>query len=147
MGTKFGKRIIFMLRGDSAMDFLDKATKMLGDGIAVLITKHPLRTSLGALIGVVLIIINHVGGNIFENPQKNPFNGINEWLFIFLGIFFTHIPTLIVIFKNEPEFDESIESAFKAIDRAKNEGMSEYQVNQAYKRLCELVLENTNEHK
>lgn len=126
------------------MDMLDKATKLLSDGIAVLITKHPMRTSIGALLGVVFIILNHVVGNILDDSSSNPFRGIDEWMFIFLGVFVTHIPTFVSLLKSEPEFDENIESAFKAIDKAKNEGMPKYQVNQAYRNLCELVLNNSN---
>jgi hypothetical protein len=129
---------------ETKMDFIDKATKFLGDCIGILITQHPLRTSIGAVLGVVLLFIDHVFGNLLDDPTKNPFHGIDQWLFIFVGVFITHIPTFISLMSIQPEFDENIEYAFKAIDKAKTEGMPVCQVNQAYKNLCELILENSS---
>lgn len=125
------------------MDSLvDKTTKFVSDGIGILITRHPIRTSIGALLGVILIITNHVVGNIFP-PKINPFYGLSEWHFIFAGVFILHIPTLIQLIKYRPEFDEDIEAAFKTIEKAKQNGLPEEKVNQAYIGLCELVLEKS----
>ena len=51
-----------------------------------------------------------------------------------------HIKTIWSLAKDKPEFDEDIEAAFKAIEKAKSGGMSQARVNQAYMALCERVV-------
>jgi hypothetical protein len=49
---------------------------------------------MGALFGVILIVINKVTTNLLDEPKSNPFHNIEEWYFIFVGIFVLHIPTI-----------------------------------------------------
>jgi hypothetical protein len=126
------------------MDPADKATKLISDLIDVFITRYPTRTAIGALLGIVFIIINHAVSNLIGDITNNPLYDLDEWYFVFAGIFILHIPTLFQLIKNRPEFDEDIEKAFKAIEKAKINGMPQHQVNQAYKELCELVLKKSD---
>ena len=119
----------------------DKYSKLVSDSIGLLVTKHPLRTSIGVLLGIVISTVNNIVTNLYGSV--NPLHNISDVKFIFLGIFITHLPILISLFKSKPEFDENIETAFKAIEKAKINGMPKCQINTAYRNLCKIILENT----
>ncbi|MCP4652594.1 MAG: hypothetical protein GY858_04340 [Candidatus Omnitrophica bacterium] len=121
------------------MDFHDKLTKFFNACIGLLITKYPTRTSIGFLLGVIIMGMSDFIESLFKLPILH---FLDKWVLILLGVFIAHIRTFIAVIFNKEEFDEDIENAFKAIERAGKKGMPVYQRNLAYKRLCEVVLEN-----
>jgi hypothetical protein len=121
------------------MNIYDKLTKFFNVCIGLLITKYPTRTSLGFLLGAVMMGMSNLIEKMFA--IKVAFF-IDKWSFLLFGIFIAHIRTFFTAVLNKEEFDEDIENAFKAIERAGKKGMPIYQRNLAYKRLCEVILDN-----
>jgi len=124
------------------MDLLsDRITRFLSDCIALLLTKHPLRTSLGALTGIAIIVVDKVAVNLLK-ASSDPLSAVSQWQVVLFGVFLLHLPTLFRLLGRSSEFPEDVELAFAALQRAKEQGISRTQLNVAYRKVCETILAN-----
>jgi hypothetical protein len=121
------------------MDIYDKLTRFFNACIGLLITKYPTRTSIGFLLGVIIMGVSHFVDKLYKIKIIDFFD---NWTLLLFGVFVAHIRTFFSTVLGREEFDEGIETAFKAIERAGKKGMPVYQRNLAYKRLCEVILDN-----
>jgi hypothetical protein len=107
----------------------------------IFLLRHPSKVWAGALVGVALDVIHNIlsviilgreGGKLYPGP---------EWHLIVFGIFVVCLPAIYQITKSSPEFDEDTETAFRTIERARRDGMSDAHAKLMYRRLCEKAVE------
>ena len=114
-----------------------------------ILLKQPSRGVAGGLVGILLVILNSVIGYIIligrgrevyvsddiiipTVPLYRP-----EWHLLALGVIVVYFPTIYKVAVRSPEFDEDVEAAFRAIERAK---MPDAAKARAYQKLCETVI-------
>ena len=113
---------------------MDIYSSKINKAIDILFLSHPIRTSLGVLLGSGLFIMIRILE--FSSPI------INIWEFIILGILILHFRTIMHLIKKSCPFDEEIEKAFEIIKHAKKEGLPSWQIKQLYLKVCEKALSN-----
>ncbi|BBL29672.1 hypothetical protein PAFU01_11200 [Pantoea ananatis] len=122
---------------------MDKLTSRAFLGLDILTTKYEIRTSLGAIVGIILVAIcNIFEKNIEENFGFN-FSFIGYTGTFFLGILFLHIPTYINSFRGKA-IDEDYESILRTIDSA-NE-LSEIEKRDLKRKLILKKIDSLSEH-
>lgn len=122
---------------------MDKLTSRAFLGLDILTTKYEIRTSLGAVVGIILVGLCR----FFEAKLLNvlgfefPFLG-------YVGVFFTgililHIPTYINSFKGKA-MDEEYESILQSIDSTKE--FSEQEKRDLKRKLILKKIDSLSEH-
>ncbi len=109
-----------------------------GRALDFLFLANPLRTSMGALLGIAangLLQLLEPTLRYYFAYTSSPMTVAG---LIALGVFLFNIPG---VFKRRPRFDPAIEKAFQAIERAKLEGLSSWEINNMYRQLCQHALE------
>ena len=123
---------------------IDKGTDIISVALNLLLTRHPERTALGAVVGYVLFELTKTAKTIF-NTYILPY-GIDitqmSWLgYVLIGIVIFHSHTIykLVFFGHSP-LTEEVDQIFAAIDRVKDE-LHPIQRQELYLQACERVLE------
>lgn len=105
-----------------------------------LFLNHPLRTSLGALIGIGLRTGVILLDKVISKLEWLNLQGLSDWHYIIIGVLFMHIPTIISVIHAKPEFGENIETAFKIIRMLHEQGVEKERIDEMYILVCELYL-------
>src|SRR6185295_19326583 len=116
-------------------EFITSLTKKATD---ILFVQNPRGTSLGILLGFIVDGLFLVLRPLFISSQIIDISSINIFYFIALGIFLFNLP----LYFRRQQFDPKIEEALAFIKDAKKHGnLSENQIRQMYRNLCEKVLQ------
>jgi hypothetical protein len=118
--------------------YLDKITLFLNRAIDILFLKHPLRTSIGMLIGLFIDGLAIVFKPIIYEIDWINIENIKIYHYLSAGILIVHFPTLISYIFSKPTIDESVSESIKLI---KTSGFSKTEQKLYYRKLIEKVLQ------
>lgn len=119
----------------------EEVTSFAKQMLNIIILKHPSRTWVGGLVGLGICVLHQVSSTVVLGRDKGVLYSGPEWHLFTLGFLIVYIPAIYQHIKSSPEFDEDIETAFKAIERASKGGMSRANTHAQYMRLIEKVIE------
>lgn len=120
-------------------DLKDIGSSIVNRAIDFLFVKQPLRTSIGVMLGLVLAFVVQLFLPILKTVKFADFAGAPWWGWVVVGIFISHVPTLISLMRTKPAGDERIDEALQLIERA---NLPTVEKRQAYRNLIAKVLEN-----
>lgn len=121
----------------------DVLSDTVNRSINFLLVNHPTRTSLGAVLGLVLEFLSKVFSPILNRISTINLSIINPWEYVIVGIFLMHLKTFYEAFTKKTYLSENEERAFEAIRIGVKEGkITEWEAKNMYLKLCEKVLAN-----
>jgi hypothetical protein len=105
--------------------------------------KHPQRTALGVLLGVVLHGVSAFLNGTGALPQRAA-DALALYHFLAVGATVMHLPTIWANLHHTAEIDESIYEAFRAIEELRRrKGVTAVQAGAMYRDVVQHVLERT----
>lgn len=99
-------------------EFMDKGTKLVVRAIDVLFLSHPVRTSLGFLLGLVLDGVRMVVQPILWAPEAVDLSVLSWWHPVALGILIMHLPSAIEFIRRSSIGLEAVDTAIKIIEES-----------------------------
>jgi hypothetical protein len=131
-----------MMSNSKNRPFGDVASDLLYRAINHLILVHPLRTTLGLILGAFLEVTTKVFKPAVTQLTWIDLTEITIWHCFIVGIVLLHIPTYIWLAVRPAQFDEATEKALRLISKAKRGGAPADEVGQMYLDLCQRVIDN-----
>ena len=121
----------------------DKFTHIINTAISFIFIKHPTRTSLGIVVGIILHTFTKIFSPVLGQLSIINLSMINPWEIMVVGVFLLHIKTIYELLRNKTSLSENEEKAFDLIRIAKQEGkITDLEAKNLYLNLCERVLAN-----
>ena len=78
----------------------DRLTDITNRALDLLLTKHPARTSIGVMLGLVCAFLVELFLPVLKEVQFANFAGVPKWGWIPVGILVAHLPTLFCYIEN-----------------------------------------------
>lgn len=117
-------------------DPLDTVTRFLNRALDVIFTKYPARTSLGVVLGCVLLFLTRLFAPALQTITVVDLSGAPWWGWLFLGVLVMHAPTIVHLFGQKPLGDDVIDKALDLIDRG---NFTQAERRQQFRNLIERV--------
>jgi hypothetical protein len=95
----------------------DRTSAITYRALDLLFLRHPMRTSLGVIIGLVIVLFVDVFSPWLATLRYIDVYRANPVLWVAFGVFIMHIPTIIYMFRGA-RGNEDIEEALKLIREA-----------------------------
>jgi hypothetical protein len=109
----------------------------------LLLMKHPARTSLGIVLGLVFSLFAAVFSPMLSRAADYvDISKVAAWQWIPLGILCAHVPTLLGFMFTRPVSDEGVDEAIRMIKRGP---LSEIEQAMLYRMLTNAVLQRIAE--
>lgn len=122
---------------------LDNPTKYLYRALDLLLLKHPIRTSLGCIIGYFLFQFGISLKEPYASYIPIDLKEMGVLAFISGGVIATHFRVLYgFLFGEKQVLDESLEQALALIREAKENGLPEVHQKKLYQDLIEAAARN-----
>lgn len=121
------------------MDPIDFFTKFASRSLEIILTKYPTRTTLGVIVGGALYSFARIFQSFLNESTAIDFLSISIWSWMFIGLFLTHIPTLIHSFGQKLVGNEPIDTTIELI---KQGNFTEPERRRHYRALITKVMES-----
>jgi hypothetical protein len=118
---------------------INKITYWLSRALDVLFLYNPQRTSLGIILGCVLLFLTILFKPILNRITFLDFSNAPRWGWILLGVLIIHIPSLKSFIVKKPIGGETIDAALELIKKAP---INAEEKRQQYRILITKVLDN-----
>jgi hypothetical protein len=128
--------------------YADITTRLINNAFNIIFIGHPVRTSLGVLVGLCLYTSVNALNSGIQKDFEIIFDiaKISSWQFIILGVTILHIPTIFYYMSKKGNMlSENEEKALELIRQARSEGVPEKYIANLYIKLCEKVLSNVEQ--
>src|SRR5687767_3420064 len=100
----------------------DKSSQLINTSVNFIFIKHPTRTSLGIVLGIVINILTKLFSPILNRQSAINLSTIEPWEFIIFGVFLLHLRTFYELITKKISLSENEEKAFELIRTAKARG-------------------------
>lgn len=114
-------------------------TDVTNRALDLLFTKHPVRTSIGVVLGLVFAFLVELFMPALKTVTFANFAGVPKWGWIPVGILVAHVPTVLAFVMTKPISNETIEEIVTLIEQA---NFSKGEKRQQYRLLISKVSEN-----
>ena len=119
----------------------NRISDRISRALDTILLTHPVRTSLGVLLGLAFSIMVKIFEPSLEEITWIDLKNVSIYEYLVLGIVITHISTLRLLFSTRTYLlDENIEKVFNIIKEAKKENIPDLQIGKLYLKVCEIVL-------
>ena len=111
----------------------------------LLVITSPIRTSLGALTGIVLYFLAKLYSPALRQAQYIDLASIDVWMCISIGVFVLHISTILRYIFSIQRFPPEIEAAFNALQELRLQHAPELEINTLCRKICDKILQSLDD--